>query len=90
MGIRCPSSSDETNRAFFCRCGDPIFAGELAFDVGVAELDGDVVERMLVEERRVARIDDYIEDANVLIFKDDAMMGLLLDGDGIRCGALSF
>jgi hypothetical protein len=62
----------------------------LAFDVGVVELDGDVVERMLVEERRITRIDDYIEDANVLIFKDDVMMGLLLDGDGIGCGALSF
>ena len=89
VDIRCLGSGDEPCRAFLGGGRDPIFAWELTLDGGIIELDGDIIERVLVEEGGVARIDDYIEDADVLIFKDDVVVGLLLHSDGIRSGARS-
>jgi len=88
--IRVLRAGGETCGTFLDGGIDPSLAGGLALDQSVAEMDGNVIEGMCVEEGGFAGFDDHVEDADVLIFEDDVVMGFLLDGDGIAFRSLRF
>ena len=58
------------------------FALDGVDDVGGAERDVEVGDVVLMEERGFVGGDRYAEDADVVVFKDQVVVGFLGDGDG--------
>ena len=58
------------------------FALDGVDDVGGAEGDVDIWHVVPMKKRGVVRGDAYAEDADVIIFQDEVMVGFLGDGNG--------